>query len=141
MVSMQTSILGCGESWCATFSGEFSVLPSKHLLLHSSLKFPSSPFSPGSFSDYRNISSFTAPSLRYRSLSQVLCLLVFLYLLPYLVLWRLACLFWKYGDFLHVRKCSTRVVPHADRFYIIVRRKAVSLSYPSTILKLQLSIL
>lgn len=39
----------------------------------------------------RKCFSFIAPFPRHRSLSQILCLFTFLYLLPYIILWSLAC--------------------------------------------------
>ena len=77
-----------------------SILPSEDLLMWSSLRFRSSahPCPWRGFRVWGNFSSFLASSPRHRSLSQVLCLFIFLYLLSYLILWRLACRFGSLGS-------------------------------------------
>ena len=75
-----------------------SILPYEYLLLCSPLRFQAPPPCShlwGNFWVNRNVSSFTAPSQRCRSLSQILCFFFvfffpfFLYFLLYFILWRL----------------------------------------------------
>lgn len=75
-------------------------------------------------------------SLKWGSPSQDLCLFIFVYLLSYIILWRLVCLFGSLGSSASIQKvfcgsCSTsRYI-----FYVIVGEKLISLSYSSAILK------
>ena len=76
-----------------------------------------------------------APSPRHRSLARTFCLLFFLYLLPYIILWRLACLFGSLGSSASVQKvfcrnCST----YWCIFNVFVGIKVIWPSYSSTIL-------
>lgn len=75
-------------------------------------------------------------SLKWGSPSQDICLFIFVYLLSYIILRRLVCLFGSLGSSASIQKvfcgnCSTsRYI-----FYVIVGKKLISLSYSSYILK------
>ena len=89
----------------------------------------------GSFWECGNFSSFTT-LIPNTGPFQILCLFFFLYLLPYLILWRLACLFGSLWSSASIQKCSVGGALHADIFFRhFVQRTVISLSYPSAILK------
>ena len=72
----------------------------------------SCPRSWGVFRVYGNFSTFTNLFLRHQSPSQVLCLFIFPYILPYLIQWRLACCFGSLRSSASIqnvfcRSCST----------------------------------
>ena len=108
--------------WCWSLCWILSFLPSVHLLLHSLLRFWSSPYPCpwGSFQVCRNFSSFAAPRCPQGADSILIPLSVFffffLFLLPYSVMWRLACLFEVWGFPPAFSRYSVGVVPHADVF-------------------------
>ena len=116
-----------------------SILPSKHLLLYSPLRFWNSPH-PCLWAVFwvcGNFSSFMTPSLRHRSPYQILRLLFYLYLFPY-SFWEGWLAFSEVWGLLPVfRSCSVGVVTLADEFLIYLCKeggKVLSLSYSSTIL-------
>lgn len=71
---------------------------------------PELPLSPPmrGFPSVRKLSFFMEPSLRNRCLFQILCLFIFLYILPYLILWRLVCLFESLGSSTNFQKVFWR---------------------------------
>ena len=102
------------------------ALPSESLLLHGTLRFYSSPlvwpvgWGGGGFLLLGNIFSFPTPSLPCdpSSCPESLCLFLYLCLLPYLILRRLACLLVVWGPLLSYRSSFVGVVLYSDEFFI-----------------------
>ena len=101
---------------CNHLCGEFSpiCLPSPCFCIPLwGSKAPPTPSLPmRGFLSVWKLFLLRAPSLRHRSLTWTFCLLFFLYLLPYIILWRLACLFGSLGSSASVqmvfcRNCTT----------------------------------
>lgn len=89
------------------------------------------------FSECVEFFSFRAPCLRHRS-SIPLSLFLFC-LLPYFILWRLACPFGSLGPSASVQKVFCRSCSSCRcRFDVFWGRKVISTPYSSTILKVPL---
>ena len=75
-------------------------------------------------------------SSKWGSPSQDLCLFIFLYLLSYLILRRLACLFGSLGSSASIQKVFCGNCPTSRCIFdVTVKEKMISLSYSSAILK------
>ena len=120
----------CGECISHFLTGSFiqqqylwwilSILPFKYMLLHSSLRFWSSPSHPwGIFQMCGIFSSFTTPCSGCKSPSpNPLSLFFFPYLLPYLILRSLACLFGSLASLPAFRRCTVGVDLHTDELFM-----------------------
>ena len=121
-VSVSTSVLPMNtQDWSnitlnryqlSTFWQIFSklVLPSESPLLQGILKFRSTPLAQGGFPSVQKLfllhdslpPSGHKPTPSTQPCPEILCLLLCLYLLPYLFLRRLAFIFWRFGFFWHL---------------------------------------
>ena len=127
------NVVSAGKCW----STMILVMNYLHFILWASVVFPSKilkppphpmppcPYQWHSFQVCENLFFFMAPSLKRKSPSQIICPIIFLYLLPYLTLWRFCASIQK----LFCRSCSTcRCI-----LYVIVGKKVISPSYSSIV--------
>ena len=110
------SIVSAGKCW----STMILVMNYLHFIFWASVVFPSKVLKPPPHPPPPPI-----PTLKQKSPSQIVCPFIFLYFLPYLMLWIFSASIQK----LFCKSCSTcRCI-----FYIIVGRKVISPSYSSIV--------